>query len=249
MPRLTGRPQDGGCALITGASRGIGGATALALARDGWRCGINYRADEAGAQKIVQQITDDGGEAIALRADVGDPTAAQSLFAELERAYGPVLCLVNNAGCRSDGLAATLTDEQWSRVLRTNLDAVFALCRRALGAMVRARWGRIVNISSVAGLRASPGQANYAAAKAGLIGMSRSLAAEVAGRGITVNTVAPGIIGTQLTEDVSRSIIDLIPAGRPGTPEEVAACVRFLASADARYVTGATLPVDGGLSA
>jgi 3-oxoacyl-[acyl-carrier protein] reductase len=245
----TARPQATGCALITGASGGIGAATALALAQDGWRCGVSFRTHAGDAEQVADQIRKAGGEAVALRADVCRPADVESAFTELERAYGPVLCLVNNAAVRADALLAMMTDEQWSTVLRTDLDAVFTMCRRAVGRMVRARWGRIINISSVAGLRASAGQSNYCAAKVGLIGLTRSLAVELAGRGITVNSVAPGFVETRLTRDVSPQIIDHIPAGRPGTPEEVAHCVRFIASAGASYLTGVTVPVDGGLSA
>jgi 3-oxoacyl-[acyl-carrier protein] reductase len=248
-PRSAARPQVTGCAMVTGASDGIGAATALALAEDGWRCGVNFRTRADEAQQVVNQITDAGGQAVAIRADVRDPADVESAFTELEEAYGPVLCLVNNAAVRADGLLAIMTDEQWSAVLRTDVDAAFMLCRRALGRMLRARWGRIINISSVAGLRGSPGQANYCAAKAGLIGLTRSLAVEVADRGITVNAVAPGLVQTRMTRDASAEIVSRIPAGRPGTPEEVAHCVRFIASARASYLTGATLPVDGGLSA
>jgi len=243
------RPQATGCALVTGASGGIGAATALALAQDGWRCGVSFRTHAPDAEQVANQIREAGGEAVALRADVCRPADVESAFTELERVYGPVLCLVNNAAVRADALLAMMTDEQWSTVLRTDIDAVFTMCRRAVGRMVRARWGRIINISSVAGLRASAGQANYCAAKAGLIGLTRSLAVELADRGITVNAVAPGFVETRLTRDVSPEIIDHIPAGRPGTPEEVAHCVRFIASASASYLTGVTVPVDGGLSA
>jgi 3-oxoacyl-[acyl-carrier protein] reductase len=248
-PVATTRPQSTGCALVTGASGGIGAATALALAQDGWRCGVSFRTHGEDAEQVVARIRAAGGEAIALRADVCRPADVESAFAELERVYGPVLCLVNNAGVRADALLALMSDEQWSMVVRTDIDAVFTVCRRAVGRMVRARWGRIINISSVAGLRASAGQVNYCAAKAGLIGLTRSLAVELAGRGITVNAVAPGLVETRMTGDVSPEVIGHIPAGRPGTPEEVAHCVRFIASTGASYLTGVTLPVDGGLSA
>jgi 3-oxoacyl-[acyl-carrier protein] reductase len=161
----------------------------------------------------------------------------------------PVLVLVNNAGVNRDDLSPSLSDEEWSVVLDTNLSAAFRLTRRALKGMLRARAGRIVNISSVAALRANPGQANYAAAKAGLMALTKTVAVEVARRGITVNAVAPGLIETDMTTDVPKELLAAVPARRIGTPEEVAACVRFLASAQASYVTGAVLTVDGGLAA
>jgi 3-oxoacyl-[acyl-carrier protein] reductase len=244
-----GRPQPG-CALVTGASRGIGAAIAKALAGDGWPVGVNYRADRAGAEAVVAEIERAGGRAIALRADVRDPEAPNELFEALESRFDePVLALVNNAGISHDDLVASLGDEGWSTVLDTDLTAAFRLTRRALRAMLRARSGRIINISSVVGLRANPGQANYAAAKAGLIALTKTAAIEVARRGVTVNVVAPGWIDTEMTAGVSTELLAAVPARRAGTPEEVAACVRFLASAEASYVTGAVLSVDGGLAA
>src|SRR3984885_2364055 len=243
------QPRDGS-ALVTGASRGIGAATARVLARDGWRVGVNYRSDSAGAEAVVSQIMRDGGQAIALAADVSDPGAPDELFGALESHFdGPVLVLVNNAGISRDDLTPSLGDEEWAAVLDTNLTAAFRLTRRALKPMLRARSGRIVNISSVVALRANPGQANYAAAKAGLIALTKTAAVEVARRGITINAVAPGWIDTDMTADVSQDLLAQVPARRAGTPEEVAACVRFLASPQAAYVTGAVLSVDGGLAA
>jgi 3-oxoacyl-[acyl-carrier protein] reductase len=235
---------------VTGASRGIGAAIARALARDGWPVGVNYRSDRSGADAVVSEIEDAGGRAVALAGDVADPAAPDELFRELESRFGSsVLVLVNNAGISRDDLTPSLDDEQWSSVLETDLTAAFRFTRRALRPMLRARTGRIVNIASVVGLRANPGQANYAAAKAGLIALTRTAAVEVARRGVTVNAVAPGWIDTDMTADVSRALLDAVPARRAGTPEEVAACVRFLASDEASYVTGAVLTVDGGLAA
>lgn len=237
------------CALVTGASRGIGAQTAKLLAADGWTVGINYRTDRAGAEAVAAAIETRGGAAVLLEGDVSKAGVADGLFATMERDVGPVLALVNNAGMRADRLTVQLEAEMWDEVVATNLSAVFHTTRRALVAMIRSRWGRVINIASVAGLRSSPGQANYSAAKAGVIGFTQTVATEVARRGVTANVVAPGLIDTALTADVDRRLIRAIPARRSGTPEEVAACVRFLASAAASYVTGATLVVDGGLSA
>ncbi|HTX11271.1 MAG TPA: 3-oxoacyl-ACP reductase FabG [Solirubrobacteraceae bacterium] len=237
-------------ALVTGASRGIGAAIARSLARDGWRVGVNYRSDRDGAESVVSDIEREGGQAVALAADVADPGAPDELFGALESRFeGPVLALVNNAGISRDDITPSLGDEEWDAVLQTNLTAAFRLTRRAFKTMLRARSGRIVNISSIAGLRASPGQANYCAAKAGLIALTRTTAVEVARRGVTVNAVAPGLIDTEFIGGASQELREAIPARRLGTPEEVAACVRFLTSEEASYVTGAVLTVDGGLAA
>lgn len=243
---MSERPE--GCALVTGASRGIGAATALMLAADGWPVRVNYRSDEAGAKEVVAKIEADGGTATLWQGDVAD---AEDIARIVEPGDdGPVLVLVNNAGVRVDNLSPSLTDEDWATVIDTNLTSTFRATRAALPRMMRARFGRVINVSSVAGIRANPGQANYSASKAGVIGFTRTVAAEVARRGVTVNAVAPGVIETAFTEDVLEGdLAKAIPARRVGTPEEVAACIRFLASADASYVTGTTLTVDGGLSA
>jgi 3-oxoacyl-[acyl-carrier protein] reductase len=249
-------PQTTGCALVTGASRGIGAATARALASDGWSVGINYSRDREGAEAVAGSIEEGGGTAMVLGADVADVAAADEMLARLTAELGPVLVLVNNAGMTADNLSMRLTDEDWTRVLDVNLTAAFRLTRSAIGPMMRQRFGRVINVSSVSGLRANPGQANYSASKAGLIGFTRTVAAEVARRGVTVNAVAPGLIETELTREFTSNgdsngsgLLDHLPARRTGSPEEVAACIRFLASAEASYVTGAVLPVDGGMSA
>jgi 3-oxoacyl-[acyl-carrier protein] reductase len=240
------RPE--GVALVTGSSRGIGAATALALAADGWPVRVNYRADEAGAKEVVAKIEASGGVATLWQ---GDIASADDIARMTEPGDdGPVLVLVNNAGVRMDNLSPQLEDDQWQTVIDTNLTATFRATRAVLPKMMRARFGRVVNVASVAGIRANPGQANYSASKAGVIGFTRTVAAEVARRGVTVNAVAPGLIETAFTEDVMEGeMAKAIPARRVGTPEEVAACIRFLASAEASYVTGTTLTVDGGLSA
>jgi 3-oxoacyl-[acyl-carrier protein] reductase len=235
---------------VTGASRGIGAAIARGLAEDGWAVGVNYRSDATAAAEVVAFIEGAGGRAVALAGDVTDAQAPDQLFDAAQEAFdAPVLALVNNAGVTRDDLSPSLGDAEWSEVIDTDLTAAFRMTRRALKPMMRARSGRIVNISSVVALRANPGQSNYAAAKAGLIAFTKTAAVEVARRGITINAVAPGWIETDMTAGVDTALLDAVPARRAGTPEEVAACVRFLVSEQASYVTGAVLSVDGGLAA
>jgi 3-oxoacyl-[acyl-carrier protein] reductase len=238
-----------GCALVTGASRGIGAAIAYGLAKDGWPVAVVYRSDGDGAARTCEAIVEAGGRAHALAGDVTDPAAADAAFAAAKEQLGPVLVLVNNAGVRADNLAISLAEDEWQSVVDTNLTAAFRWSRLALRGMVRARFGRIINIASVVGPRANAGQANYAAAKAGLIGLTKTMAVEVARRGVTVNAIAPGLIATDMTADLNGDLLESVPARRAGRPEEVAACARFLASEEAGYITGTTVFVDGGLSA
>ncbi len=243
-------PAARGCALVTGASRGIGAATARLLAAAGWPVGLLCRTPGAAVESIAQEIGAAGGQAEVLIGDIADPELPDAAFGRLEERWGGVAALVNNAGLTVDGLAPRMSDESWSRVLDVNLSGTFRMTRRALGPMMRRRWGRIVSVGSIVGRRANPGQANYAAAKAGLEAMSRTVASEVARRGITVNTVAPGLIETELTSSgVGEGLATAIPMRRAGTAREVAACIRFLISDDASYVNGTTLTVDGGLTA
>jgi 3-oxoacyl-[acyl-carrier protein] reductase len=234
-------------ALVTGASRGIGLAIAAALAEQGCRVAVGYSSNRDSAEKAAADI---GG--LAVHIDVTERASIDAAFAEVEQACGAkVEILVNNAGITADGLALRMGEDQWRRVLSTNLDGAFNVTSRALPGMVRARFGRIVNVGSVAGLTGSAGQVNYATAKAGLVGMTRSLARELGSRGITCNVVAPGPIATDMTAALSEErraeLAQQVPLGRMGTPEEVAAIVAFLCSDAAAYITGAVVPVDGGL--
>ena len=236
-------------ALVTGASRGIGRAIAIELASTGHRVACCSSSDAA--KDVQAEIEASGGTALAVQADVGDAAALDAGFKEIEEAWGPVEVLVNNAGVTADGLVARMTDDQWGDVLRTNLTGAFHTIRRATPKMMKGRWGRIINVSSVSGQAGAAGQANYAAAKAGLLGLTRAVARELAPRGITCNAVAPGPIGTAMTDGMppeGRVVMEAtVPLGRLGTPEEVAAVVGFLCSEPAGYVTGALVPVDGGL--
>jgi 3-oxoacyl-[acyl-carrier protein] reductase len=247
------RRFEGRVALVTGASRGIGRAVALRLAAEGAAVAIAYCASEAAAREVGAEAEALGASTALLAADLGDTAAAAGLVARAAEALGRVDILVNNAGLTRDGLAVRMSDADWGDVLAVDLTAAFTLCRAALRGMLRARWGRIVNISSIAGVVGNPGQANYSAAKAGLIGLTKSLAKEVGGRGITVNAVAPGFVETDMTAGLPAALIEravaVVPAGRLGTADEVAAAVAFLAAPETGYVNGHVLHVDGGLAA
>jgi 3-oxoacyl-[acyl-carrier protein] reductase len=236
-------------ALVTGASRGIGRATAERLARDGFDVAITYSSDADGASETLKAIEATGQRGISLQADVRSVESVNAAFEKIEEALGTVTVLVNNAGVRHDGLALRLSDEDWADTLDANLTGAFNCSRAALRGMVRARWGRIVMVSSVAGMHGNPGQAAYGASKAGMIGLARTLAKEYARKNVTVNAVAPGPVATAMTEGLVDKIAEAVPLGRPGTVDEVAAAVGFLVSDDAAYVTGVVLPVDGGMTA
>jgi 3-oxoacyl-[acyl-carrier protein] reductase len=241
----------GRVAVVTGASRGIGRATALRLARGGAKLVVNYRAQTAAADEVVREIREGGGEAVAVAGDVADPGDVERLFERAQAAFERVDILVNNAGITRDNLLLRLSPEDWQAVLQTNLTGAFLCTRAVLRGMIRQRYGRILNMSSVVGQMGNPGQANYAAAKAGLVGFTRATAREVASRGITVNALAPGYIATDMWEPVPEAARararELIPLGREGTVEDVAEAVAFLVSDAAAYITGQVLNVDGGL--
>lgn len=238
-------------AIVTGAARGIGRAVAMQLASDGFNIVVNYRGDEELAQSLIAELQEHGVEARAIRADITSADDVANLIEGTIEAFGKLDVLVNNAGITRDMLLMRMSEDDWDAVLTTNLKGAFLCSKAAIRPMIRQRGGAIVNLTSVVGLVGNAGQSNYAAAKAGLVGFTKSLAKEVGSRGITVNAVAPGFIETRLTDVLSDEIKDLsikqIPLGRFGTPEDVASAVAFLVSPAARYITGHTLSVDGGL--
>ena len=238
--------------LVTGASGGIGRAVAVALAEAGHQqIGVGWSSNAEGGAQTCKEVEAAGATSLGVAVDVNDPASVESAFTQVEAAFGPVEALVNNAGITRDGLLMRMSDDDWQDVLRTNLAGAFHTIRRATPKMLRARFGRIVNVGSVVGSVGGAGQANYSAAKAGLIGLTRATARELGGRGITCNVVAPGPITTAMTdalpEERRTEMAASVPMGRFGTPQEVAATVAFLISDPAGYITGAVVPVDGGL--
>ena len=243
---LTGR-----AALITGSSRGIGRAIALQLARQGASIAVNYLSNEDAAKEVQETIRSYEGQVVLLQGDISVPEQAERVVDMAQEAFGRLDILVNNAGFNRDTLLLRMSVEDWDEVMATNLRAVFLCTKAALRYMLKQRWGRIVNIGSIAGIAGNAGQSNYAAAKAGLIGFTKAVAREMGSRSITANVVAPGLVRTELTEAIPQQVIDMAMArifvGRLGKPEDIAACVAFLASEEASYISGQVLAVDGGL--
>ena len=242
---------DGKVALVTGGSRSIGRAIALKLAKAGAKVAVNYAGNENAANEVKKEIEDNGGQAIVIGADVSNSAAAEDMVAKVVETFGGIDILVNNAGITRDGLLARMKDEDFDAVINTNLKGVFYTTRAAAKVMMKKRSGRIVNMASVVGIMGNAGQANYSAAKAGVIGFTKTVAKELAGRGITANAVAPGFIETDMTavlsDKVKEEMVKNIPLKRGGTPDDVANAVLFLVGDSASYITGQVLNVDGGM--
>ena len=228
---MPAKATDDGCALVTGGNRGIGAAIADSLRADGWK---------------VVTMARTGGD---IQANVSDFDAVETAFGEVREKHGPILVLINNAGITADGLALRMTGADFKSVVDINLGGTFNCTRHVLGDMMKARWGRIVNVSSVVAERGNPGQANYSASKAGILGFTRTIAREMGRKGITCNAVTPGLIETDMTTDIGDNLLSNVPAARAGQPQEVASAVTFLCGDDAAYINGATLAIDGGLGA
>ncbi|MDD4836942.1 MAG: 3-oxoacyl-[acyl-carrier-protein] reductase [Dethiosulfovibrio sp.] len=245
-------PENGRVALVTGGAKGIGRAISLRLASLGYRVAINYRSSSQAASSLVDQITASGGVAMSVAGDVSSSDDVKGIFSSVVAELGPVEILINNAGITRDGLLMRMKDSDWDSVIDGNLKSAFICSREAIKSMSKGRWGRIVNMASVVGLIGNPGQANYCSSKAGLIGLTKSVAREYAQRGVTVNAVAPGFVQTDMTDNLPQQVKDdmmrSIPAGRPGSVEDIASAVAFLVSDEASYITGQVLAVDGGMT-
>lgn len=242
---------DGKVALVTGASRGIGRAVAICLAKSGAKIAVNYAGNQAAAEEVKQMIEQNGGEAILVQADISNAESVDAMVATVMEAFGRIDILVNNAGITRDTLLMRMKEADWNAVIQTNLTGVFYVTKAVSKIMMKQRYGKIVNMSSVVGLMGNAGQANYAAAKAGVIGFTKSMAKELAARNITVNAIAPGFIATDMTavlsDKVKEDLATKIPMGRLGEADDIASAVLFLVSDSANYITGQTLNVDGGM--
>jgi len=243
---------EGKLALVTGGGRGIGRSIALELGKRGYSVAINYSRSAAAAEEACSQIRSAGQDAQVFQADVSDPSQVREMFKNISDKMGNVDVLINNAGITRDNLMIRMKDEEWDRVISSNLSSVYYCSREALKKMVKKRWGRIISLASVVALTGNAGQANYVASKSGIIGLTKTMAREYGARGITVNAVAPGFIETDMTgvlsEEVKNSMLAQIPLGRPGTPEDIAKVVSFLSSDDAAYITGQVIAIDGGMT-